>query len=137
MTGEGERLHAARRRRFWLLLGGLALIGAAGGFVKEMITAQAGGATLSPGMAIFAAAAVIIVAVLAAGGSWHFFRNVDEVEVADNLWGSLIGFYAYVILLPVWWALSKLGFTPAPDQWVIYITSMAVAVAAYFYRKFR
>ena len=43
---------------------------------------------------------VIVLVVGAAYGSWKFFQNVDEVEIADNLWGSLIGLYVYALLLP-------------------------------------
>ena len=136
--GEGERLHAARRRRFWLIIGGLALIGAAAGFVSGFVTGHAeGAAMLSPTAATVAAAGVIIVAFLAAYGSWRFFVSVDEVEVADNLWGSLIGFYWYAILFPAWWALNKIGRAPELDHWLIYGSSMVVALAAYFYRKWQ
>ena len=50
--------------------------------------------------------------------------DVDEVEVADNLWGSLIGLYVYALLFPAWWALNLLGQAPEPDDWVIFGASM-------------
>lgn len=137
--GEGEKLHAARRRHFWMLIGMLALIGAIGGFVAGFVMghSDATGAALAPGLSAAAAAGVIAVAVLAILGSWYFFISVDEVEVADNLWGSLIGFYAYVILFPVWWGLNRLGRAPEPDDWVIFILSVGTALVAYAYRKWR
>ena len=46
-------------------------------------------------MTIVGAIGVVVLAIGAAYGSWRFFTSVDEVEVADNLWASLIGFYAY------------------------------------------
>jgi hypothetical protein len=137
--GEGERLHAARRRRYWLMIGGLGLIGAIGGFVSGFIQDHAAGSGtgLSPAMTSVAVAGVFIVALLAAWASWRFFVTVDEVEVADNLWGSLIGFYTYAILLPVWWSLEKLGRAPEPDQWVIFFASMTTAMLVYLVRKWR
>jgi hypothetical protein len=59
------------------------------------------------------------------------------VEVADNLWGSLIGFYTYAILFPAWWALNKLRQVPEPDQWAIFVISMVAALAVYAYRKWQ
>ena len=138
-AGEGERLHAARRRRFWLILGGLALIGAIGGFVGGFVTgfSDAGGPANSPEFAYLGAAGVALTAVLMIYGSWKFFVGVDEVELADNLWGSLIGFYAYAILLPAWWALAKLNLVREPNHWVIYGASLGIARAAYLYRTWR
>lgn len=137
--GEGERLHAARRRRFWATIGALGLIGAAGGYMWGYIQVQAdaGGGPYSPEVATFGSIGILVLAILAAFGSWRFFVSVDEVEVADNLWGSLIGFYAYAILFPSWWAMAAIGAAPEPDDWLIFGTSMAVAVVAYFYRKWR
>ena len=136
--GEGERLHAQRRRRFWAILGGLALLGVVAGFPAGSLAgfndARAGGnvAYMTVGTI-----GVVLMAIGVAYASWRFFANVDEVEVADNLWGSLIGFYAYAILFPAWWALNQLGQTGEPDDWTIFGVSMLVAVAVYFYRKLR
>jgi uncharacterized membrane protein len=135
-AGEGERLYAQQRRSFWTLLGGLAAIGAVAGFVGAFVMLHVEGGA-SPQMLTLAAAGIIIVALLSAYGSWRFFVSVDELELADNLWGSLIGFYAYAILFPVWWALNKIGRAPEPDDWAIYVTSVAVALAAYGFRKWR
>lgn len=137
--GEGERLHAQKRKQFWRLLGGLALIGLVLGFMGGFVTgySDARGTDLSPEIRTIAAAGVILLAILTAYASWRFFVSVDEVEVADNLWGSLIGFYTYAILFPSWWALAKLERAPEPDDWVIFGASMIVATAAYGVRKWR
>ena len=137
--GEGERLHEQRRRRFWVILGWLVVIGMAAGFLSGFtagfIDGRGGDGT--PGLKAIGAAGVALLALGAAYGSWRFFTAVDEVEVADNLWGSLIGFYAYAILFPSWWALSKIRLTAAPDQWIIYGVAMLTATAAYGYRKWQ
>lgn len=138
-SGEGERLHAARRRKFWILLGALGLIGAVAGFGTGFVEGRAASdpASLDPWMVTAASAGVILVAIAAAWGSWRFFVSVDEVELADNLWGSLIGFYAYVLLFPAWWALWKLGRVPEPDDWTILGVSVVTATVAYLVRKWR
>jgi hypothetical protein len=137
--GEGERLYAERRKRFWTLLGALALVGMVAGFIMGFVSgyADARQMTVEPLYGTLGAAGVILMAILAAFFSWRFFVSVDEVEVADNLWGSLIGFYAYAILFPTWWALNRLGKAPEPDDWVIFGTSMIVAALAYGVRKWR
>lgn len=136
--GEGERLYADQRKRFWTIIGGLAAIGAITGFVGSFVVVNDMlhiGA--SPQMLTLAAAGIVLVAILSAYGSWRFFVTVDELELADNLWGSLIGFYAYAILFPAWWALNRVGRAPEPNDWVIYLSSVAIALTAYGYRKWR
>ena len=137
--GEGERLHAQRRRRFWMILGGLALIGMVGGFLSGFIAgyADARQATVEPLYGTVAALGCVVLAIVVAIASWRFFVTVDELEVADNLWGSLIGFYVYAILFPLWWALNRLGKAPEPDDWIIYGAALAAATLAYGVRKLR
>ena len=138
-TGEGERLHSERRRQFWKIVGGLALIGAIGGFVTGFIAgySDASRVVMPDWVLTVAAAVVVLTAIGAAYGSYRFFVSVDEVEVADNLWGSLIGFYAYALTFPTWWLIAKLGRAPEPDQWVIFAISIVTATAAYFIRKWQ
>lgn len=137
--GEGERLHSRRQWQFWKIIAALAVVGAIcgfiGGFASEL--SGAGGGAIDPRLRVVAGAGVILAAILAAYFSWRFFVSVDEVEVADNLWGSLIGLYAYAFLLPSWWALNQLGFVRAPDHWLIYGITMITALVAYIWRKMR
>ena len=137
--GEGEQLHAQRRRRFWVILGWLALIGAVAGFLSGFWAGftDAKGGEITAEMQMLGAIGVLILAAATAYGSWKFFVSVDEVEVADNLWGSLIGFYAYAISFPAWWALWKIRLVGPPDQWLIYGVAMLTATAAYAYRKWQ
>ena len=136
--GEGERLHAQRRRRFWMILSALFVLGGVAGFATGFLTALNEGT--EGGSASYTTAASIGVAIFVLGGaygSWKFFQNVDEVEIADNLWASLVGLYVYALLFPAWWALSKLDQVPEPDDWTIFGASMVSAVAVYLYRKVR
>lgn len=137
--GEGERLHAQRRRRFWVILGWLFALGLLAGFLSGFAAGFIDGSNGQghPAMTIVGSIGVVLLAVAAIYGSWRFFTSVDEVEVADNLWGSLIGFYAYAILFPAWWCLWKIRLVGEPDQWVIYGVAMLTATAAYAYRKWQ
>ena len=137
--GEGERLHAQRRRRFWTILGGLFVIGALAGFFSgfTMGLTDARADEISPTMKAMGGIGVLLFAAATVYGSWRFFVSVDEVEVADNLWGSLIGFYAYAISFPTWWALWKIGLVDEPNDWVIFGVAMLTATAAYLYRKWQ
>lgn len=135
--GEGERLYAAQRKRFWTILGGLLLLGFATGVVGSVaLNVADNGSGAWPAWAPLAGTiGVVLVSIGVAYGSWRFFTSVDEVEVADNLWGSLVGFYVYAILFPAWWALNKLGQVPEPNDWTILMASMFAALGVYFYRK--
>lgn len=138
-TGEGERLHSQRRKQFWKILGGLAVIGGIAGFITGFIAGHSNVTQMvMPDWVLsVAAATVVLTAIGAAYGSYRFFVSVDEVEVADNLWGSLIGFYAYALTFPTWWLLAELGKAPEPDQWAIFAIAMLTATAAYFFRKWQ
>lgn len=137
-AGKGEREHAQQRKRFWTILGWLALFGAVVGFAAGLFAALENRAVLSAPVAIAAISVLTIIYLGAAAyGSWRFFRSVDELELADNLWGSLFGFYAYALIFPAWWVAGELEFVPDPNQWAIYLTSMSVGIATYFYRKWR
>ena len=136
-AGEGERLEAARRRKFWGLMIALAVLGAVSGFLVGVAGgyADAVGAPVSSTMRMTTAAAIIVGVAAAAFFSWRFFRIVDEVELADNLWGSLIGFYVYAFLFPTWWMLHWLRIAPEPNDWAIFTAALVSAAAVYGYRK--
>jgi hypothetical protein len=137
--GEGERLHAERRQRFWKMLGALAACGAVAGFFGGLAMGygDGGGARHLPLMRTIGAVSLLIGMIAAAYGSWRFFQQVDELEIADNLWGSLVGFYIYALLFPTWWMLAKLERAPEPNDWIIYAASMIGGVAVYAYRKWQ
>jgi hypothetical protein len=138
-VGEGERLHAQRRRRFWLTIIGLAGLGLVSGFLSGFIAgyADARNASVEPLYGTVGAIGAVLMAIAVAYGSWRYFENVDELEVADNLWGSLIGFYAYAILFPLWWALWKLKKAPEPNDWTILTVAIVVSLLVYVIRKWR
>ncbi len=64
--GEGERLHAQRRRRFWIILGWLFAIGLAAGFLSGFVAGFIDGRR-GEGHAALTVVGSIGVAVLAIG----------------------------------------------------------------------
>jgi hypothetical protein len=137
--GEGERLHEQRRRRFWLIVASIAVLAVAAGFLSGfaagVIDARSGEGHSA--LTIVGAVTVAIMVVGTIYGSWRFFMSVDEVEVTDNLWASLIGFYTYGILFPAWWVLSEIGLVTEPNQWIIYAATLLSGTAACAYRKWQ
>lgn len=139
MTGEGERLEAQRRRKFMRTVAVIAAAGSIGGFIFGFVHGRsaATGIPIGDTARSIAAAALVISAVGGAYGCWRFFITADEVEVADNLWASLVGVCLYVILFPTWWALSWLKFVPEPVGWIIFAAVMLSIVATYSVRRWR
>ena len=138
--GEGERLEQARRRKFWSMLGLIALVGAATGFIFGFATGYEGVALAEvPG--ILPDWLVIGLVVLAATAftylCWRFKASIDEVELADNLWASTASYYLYGILFPAWWVLGAAGITPEPSGWTIYLVALVGGLLVYGWRKWR
>ena len=138
-VGEGERLERERRRKFWRTIVVMAVVGGGSGLLFGSIYGQADGAgePLSDTARLIAALALLIATLGAAFVSWRFFATIDEVEVGDNLWSALVGFYVYGFAFPTWWALSWLGAAPEPVDWILYAVVMLSTAATYGARKWR
>ena len=138
--GEGERLEALRRRRFWLSIGVLV----AGGMIMGIFVGANAAikkvaydeiwADLPHGVVIAIATLALISFVY---GTWRFARAIDEVELVDNLWGSTASYYVYATLFPLWWILGKGGVVGEPNDWVIYIAALGGGAVVYLMRKWR
>src|SRR5688572_33088822 len=98
--GEGERLEAQRRKRFWTILGALFVLGGVAGFATGFLAgfndAREGG---SAGYMTAGTIGVVILVVGAAYGSWKFFQNVDEVEIADQRSPEIVGNFHLIHVL--------------------------------------
>ena len=137
--GVGEERLRERRRRFWRLVaqgvavGGVAglVVGFVGGFSKGW--QDAGGATI--GWVLWPVLAIVLAVF--SRYCVKYFRRVDELDVQDNLWASLIGLYGFLVGLPSWHALHLVGQLPPPDLYVLYALTIAVACVAYGWRKIR
>ena len=136
--GEGEQSERRYWRRFWLVLGGIALGAMPVGGVFGFMLAQHGfdfGATVDAMSPIVLTAMALAYAGTVLVGTWLFTRVIDEVELADNLWGSAAGFYFYGLGFPCWWLLWKAGWMAEPNDWVLFAATFGVGCAAYAWRK--
>ena len=138
MMTEGERLHAAQRKRFWRTLsiaglGGIPFgfaVGAGFGYSKGDIDTFW---RWAPDWLVLLMLAVGVGTLLY--GSWRFHRSIDEVELTDNLWSSWAAYGTYALLFPVWWVLGKAGITSEPNDWVIFLAALGGGLALYLKRK--
>ena len=135
--GDGERLHNERRKRLWRTICILVAAGAIGGLINGLVMRDGQGSSqdIPDAWRTIAGAGIVLGAIVAAYGSWRFFKVVDEVEVADNLWGSLVGYYVYALALPTWFGLAWLNLAPPVDHWLIFFASIATSLAVYGWRK--
>ena len=134
VEGTGARAEHARSRLFWSVLGGCVLAGAIVGAVTVAATGDRVGGEMAAGGAI---AAALIYAASILGGSWYFFRIIDEVELRDNLIAGTIATYFYGTVYPVWYLLWKGGLTVEPIHEAIFFGTVIAMTIAYLWKKLR
>lgn len=66
-----------------------------------------------------------------------YHKNVDEQEEHAFLWAGLIGWYAMIIIAPVWWVLAWAGIWPEANVMGIFAIGMIVNAIVFFWKKFR
>lgn len=77
-------------------------------------------------------------ALLVGGFVWFtrdYLRRIDELDLMDNLWACMIGFFFYYVTFPVWNSLASFDLAPPVDNWVLWIGTTIVMFAAYALRK--
>lgn len=131
-TLSGEARLKSRRNRFLRFCGLGFVIALATGFFTGFASDLYSDGTL-PGWTLFVAWAVAVAGFI--WFSWEYFRRVDELDLLDNLWCSLVAFYVYMIALPSWWLFHDLGLAPEIDHSVIYFATFGAAGVAYGLRK--
>lgn len=129
--GIGEQKEKRRRSRFWMMLGLFAVGGFIAGILSGLVTPDEG-VRINPAFTLVFLA-IMIVGFL--GLSWYFFRSVDELELADNLWAGLFGIYFYIAVQPSWWLLHRADLAPPIDPWPIYFATCFLSFAVYLARK--
>lgn len=131
--GPGERAERLRARRYWTISLICGLIGGGVGATLAYLgdnDARALPAAWAVGITIFYVVGLIF-------GSWLFFRQTDEVDVRDNLIACTIGIYFYATLYPGWYFLWKGGLVSEPDHQLLFIGTMGVIAATYFWKRLR
>lgn len=128
----GEARLQARRAAFWrytffafavaLVVGGIT------GFAQDQVRAGT-----IPAWALVAFWAFIVGWFI-----WFtigYFKRVDELDLQDNLWAAIAGFYFYAAALPSWYLFYDVGVLGEPNQYVIYGAAMVVMFTVYGLRK--
>lgn len=130
----GEARLALKRRKFWTYLGRATLAAA-------LVGGVIGGGRAASELAGLSGWIVAALAVLAIGAwvwfSRDYFRRIDELELQDNLWASLIALYFFVAATPFWLLLHDLGFAPEPDTMTLWWATIGAMAIAYGVRKLR
>ncbi|OYY89743.1 MAG: hypothetical protein B7Y45_10750 [Sphingomonas sp. 28-66-16] len=113
---------------------------AAGGFVVGLTASlvenevPGGVGTFPPGFAI---AATALFVLLVGGGSWRYFRQIDEVERRNNYVGATWGANLYMIVYPSWWMLWKGGLVIEPAHEILFAIMLVGTYTAYVWHKYR
>lgn len=128
----GEQKEARRRRNFWLMMA--AFTGA--GFITGMLSGIFDAESSLQAKPAWAIAFVGIALAAFVGLSVVFFRRVDELELADNLWGGLFGLYFYMAAQPTWYVLNRVDLVGPIEHWPLYFATCLVTFAVYLGRKF-
>ena len=128
----GTAVERQLRRRYWMLTIGLLAVALAIGLAGR--ASQGADGTMAPALAVALAAAVVLFIV---GGTWIYFRSVDELEWASNLVACFWGFNAFLVGFPAWHILWKGGLVEKPEAAALYLGAAAVALAAYLWKRFR
>ena len=128
----GEQKLKSRRMAFYRYVATAGLIAAAIGFGGGSIISMVREG-LIPGVVVLLL--MVVVAVVFIWFCFDYFRRVDELDMMDNLWATMIGFYAYIVAFPSWSMLHDARVTSEPDQWAIWTGTIIVSVIAYFIRK--
>ncbi|MEZ5682494.1 MAG: hypothetical protein R3E14_14490 [Erythrobacter sp.] len=55
---------------------------------------------------------------------WH--RNADEYERAAYADGALVAIYAYSLITPGWWMLTRAGLVPPQDPMIVFLIVIAI-----------
>lgn len=131
-SGSGEARLNRRRRSFWNYCLISVVIAMVVGMVNGVGAIMVERGQLTPWL-------LVAVGVLTLGGfTWFtrdYLRRIDELDLLDNLWACLIGFYCYIVALPSWYFLHDIGLVPEPDQYIIYAAILIVTTLAYLFRK--
>jgi drug/metabolite transporter (DMT)-like permease len=131
--GPGERAERIRSRHLSGVFAALMLLGGVIGAALYYL--QHGETGALP--AAVAIALTLLYVVGTSLGSWYFFRRTDEVELRDNLLAGTWALYFYSLLYPAWFFLWKGRLVSEPDHEILFIGTMIVLSAAYFWKKIR
>lgn len=130
----GEQRHRARRRAFWSFsLAGIVIALPVGMSLGYLLRQGAEGD-------YSIAAALIAVALAVAGFVWFsigYYRRIDELDLADNLWAGFIALHVLLVAYPIWKMLELLRLAPPPSPDLLWLGTIGASFTAYGWRKWR
>ncbi|MFB0611463.1 hypothetical protein [Aurantiacibacter poecillastricola] len=132
IAASGEARLKSRRARFYRFCA----LGFAGGIVTGFATGFASdlyAEGVVPTWVLY-----LFWALALAGFAWftvEYFRRVDELDVMDNLWASLVALYFYLVALPSWWLFHDMELVPEVNHVAIYLATAAAYFIIYGVRK--
>lgn len=134
--GEGERREAARRRKRWLIVAALALVGVVPGFYlgyqDGAAMAQSRPLEWPPALAA-GLAGVYLLAVF--GGGFLMSKVMDEVERQRGYKAVSFAGAALMVVYPTWFLLWRGGFVTEPVHWMLFaLFWLSLALATLWYR---
>jgi hypothetical protein len=136
--GEGERRDSARRRKRWLIVAMLALVGVVPGFYlgyqDGAAMAESRPAIWSPTLAAVLAG-LYLVAVI--GGGLLLGKVTDELERQRGYQAASFAGLALMVVYPTWFLLWRGGFVPEPVHWMLFVLFWLSLAAASLYYRFR
>ena len=134
--GEGERREAARRRKRWLIVAALGVIGFVPGLYVGVqhgaAAAQSQPVVWSPTLAALLAG-LYLVAV--AGGAVLINTVMDEVERQRGYKAVSFAGAVLMVVYPIWFLLWRGGFVAEPVHWMLFVLFwLSLALASLWYR---
>lgn len=64
---------------------------------------------------------------------WH--RTVDEIEMAANAAGAIVAFYAYGLVVPIWWICERAGLLPPQHPMFVFVIVISVYSVVWWHKR--
>ncbi|MEP3051333.1 MAG: hypothetical protein ABJP48_09540 [Erythrobacter sp.] len=128
----GEEMLKSKRRSFWRYIA-LSMVlamfaGLIGGVLNQLY--------LHGDVPLFIPlAAIAVVAIGFLWFSFDYFRRVDELDLQDNLWSHMVGFYGGLAFFGVWFFCADLGLADQPTALPVLAVMLVVTFITYLLRK--
>ena len=134
--GEGERRDSARRRKRWLIIAAIAVLGGVpayyAGYQDGAALAQNRPLTWSPTLAAVLAGLYLVVMI---GGSLLLHTVTDELERQRGYKAASLAGLILMLVYPTWFLLWRGGFVPEPVHWMLFVLFwLSLALASLYYR---
>lgn len=69
------------------------------------------------------------------GWLWYFASDEHERDAYDA--ASVAGAGFFTVVAPVWWLATRAGLAPPPDAMALWIATMVLITAVWFWRRYR